>query len=394
VAVVILKGPADQLTSCLTTSPPFNWDQVPAGRLCLYRWIDGNDVLDEVLIHRYPVTRDDWAVEISTHGGPRIVQRLLMQLRKRGAEIVPAETLLDTLWPEVMGLEVEALALLPQARTRKLAAWLLSNARLLTGEIQRIHELNAAEQLEPAAHALRTLLDRGTPGLRALSTLRVVLIGEPNAGKSTLANALAGQERAIVSDMPGTTRDWTEHPMAIQGIPFTVVDTAGIRRTADTIEHLAIERAHAQWATADLVIRVIDASAAPTLAEIESVKSATAPAAAHPSPTTDLFLWNKCDRVMHPDQKSLQQKLKHGALQISAHTGNGLETLRSMIIEISGYRDWPGNDPELFTSRQTKLCGHALSEVLAGRSAEASPWLLNLMNFPPEDTLKTAYNPM
>lgn len=389
---MLMNGRPDELLACLTTLPPFDWDQ-PPGRVRLYRWMDGNEELDQVMIHRYPLARESHAVEISAHGGPRIVQRMLMQLRQRGVSVVPAAELLHTVWPEAAGLEAEALALLPKAQTRKMAAWLVSNARLLTEEIERLQKQGIADQWASVRHGLSTLLERGMPGLSVLDGIRVVLIAEPNAGKSTLANALSEQERAIVSDQPGTTRDWTEQFMAIEGIPFTVVDTAGIRNTADAIERLAIEATHAQWASADLVVQVIDAMAAPTPAEIASLDNAAAQSIGR-CPSPDLFVWNKCDAPMHPGQRKLQERLKSRALRISARRGDGLETMRSMILEKSGYMNWPGGNPELFTERQRHVCHAIVSEESSRRPAIALAALADLLKFPTEDTQTHGYNPM
>ena len=107
---------------------------------------------------------------------------------------------------------------------------------------------------------LDALIERGALGLRLLSGWKVVLIGRPNVGKSRLLNALSGFRRAIVDELPGTTRDVVAFRTAFGGWPVELADTAGIRATPDEVEHLGIERAKEELRTADLVLLVLDRS--------------------------------------------------------------------------------------------------------------------------------------
>jgi tRNA modification GTPase len=195
-----------------------------------------------------------------------------------------------------------------------------------------------------------------------LDGVRVVLVGRPNTGKSTLANRLAGRDLAIVSERPGTTRDWTEHPGAIAGVPFTFVDTAGIRSTTDPVEHEAIRRSRAQIAPASVVVRVIDGSQPPH----DEDRQATEQAKRSGVPLM-LFAWNKADLGEHPGQRMLLQVVERRGVAISAATGDGVDDLRRKLVSLLGLDGWEASDTAPFTERQMGAYRSALSALEPGR---------------------------
>jgi small GTP-binding protein len=168
-----------------------------------------------------------------------------------------------------------------------------------------------------------------------------VLVGRPNSGKSTLANVLAEREQAIVSDLPGTTRDWTEHPAAIEGVPFTIVDTAGIRSTDDPIEAEAVRRAREQVYRARVIIRVIDLSGPPDTNE-EALLPPSAGSAGDHAPILDVY--NKADLPAHAGHVGGGPKAED--LRVSARTGDGIDHLRAALLAAVGMSEVNLGEPD------------------------------------------------
>lgn len=157
---------------------------------------------------------------------------------------------------------------------------------------------------------------------RALTEgLTVVIAGRPNAGKSSLLNALAGHDAAIVTDIPGTTRDVLRERISVDGLPIHVADTAGLRESPDRIEEEGMRRARAEMARADLLLYVVDAAAGAAPGELESL----------PQDPPALVVWNKTDLASMPAGAA--------GIGVSALTGAGLELLRGKLKAAAGYRE-------------------------------------------------------
>ncbi|MCM1094588.1 MAG: tRNA uridine-5-carboxymethylaminomethyl(34) synthesis GTPase MnmE [Lachnospiraceae bacterium] len=160
----------------------------------------------------------------------------------------------------------------------------------------------------------------------------VALVGVPNAGKSTLLNNLLGDERAIVSDIPGTTRDTVEEMLEIDGVNFRIIDTAGLRETSDKVEQLGIDRAFKQIEQAKIVVLLIDPNQsdeeiAVMLSEIEEKLNESA---------TVIVAKNKNDEM----DRLLNISEKYSQVSISAKKGSGVDDLKTLMIEASGVRQW------------------------------------------------------
>jgi tRNA modification GTPase len=182
-----------------------------------------------------------------------------------------------------------------------------------------------------------------------------VLAGAPNVGKSSLLNRLAGEERAIVTPIAGTTRDALREPIQIEGVPLTLVDTAGLRADADPIEQLGMERARREIAAADVVLMVAEAGSEP------------APLHELPAGGAHLLVFNKVD--LHPGFAP-----PSGALAISARTGAGLEQLRKAILAAAG---WTSAGESVFLARERHLRAlRACAEHLARAASEGGRWEL------------------
>jgi tRNA modification GTPase len=224
-------------------------------------------------------------------------------------------------------------------------------------EINFLRETDAAQRLAALVDMLEQTTARAQQGSLLRSGLQVVLAGRPNVGKSSLLNRLAGQERAIVTEVPGTTRDALREAIQIEGIPLHIIDTAGLRDTADAVERLGIARSWGEIGQADVVILMTDAREGMT-AEDRAI-AADLPASAVP-----LIVANKLDLTGRaPERTEAEGRV---GLFLSAKTGEGIELLRRELLRVAG---WQPATEDIFLARERHL--RALGQARA-HLAEAS----------------------
>ena len=226
-------------------------------------------------------------------------------------------------------------------------------------DIDFLQQADARGQLDALAKQLLTLQARSRQGRLLREGIRVVIAGQPNAGKSSLLNALAGAELAIVTPQAGTTRDVIAHVLQIDGVPLHVMDTAGLRAPdtpgVDEVERIGIERAWSQIAQADAVLFLHDL----TRLEQPDYQAADARIAAHLTQVMSAHV-----PVLHVGNKSdvpavSTQTLNPPALCVSARTGHGLQALRTRLLELAG---WQSSQAEgVFMARERHL--QALARV-------------------------------
>lgn len=249
------------------------------------------------------------AAEVHCHGGRAAVERV--------AAILASENVDRASWQEWVRrhaddpLTAEATIALAAAQTERTAAILLDQQ---AGALRRAcSAIESHADPEAKRAAIETLLERGKLGLHLTRPWQVVLAGAPNAGKSSLLNALLGYRRAIVDPAPGTTRDVVTGATAIDGWPVVLSDTAGLRASNDAIERTGVDLARERLASADLVLLVFDA-ARPWTADDERL------AAEHPQA---VIVHSKCDLPAagpRPD-----------GVRTSARTGEGIEQLLAIV---------------------------------------------------------------
>ncbi|HXX92316.1 MAG TPA: GTPase [Planctomycetota bacterium] len=295
----------------------------------------GGEILDEVLVRTVEGFTGEETVEITCHGGKATVERLLaaLALPRAGAEEL-LERGVGT--GHLDRIRAEAWHLLPGALTERSAVMLHDQAQ---GALSR-----AVEALRSAAEA-RRLLDTASLGAALARPRRVVIAGLPNAGKSTLFNALVQADRAIVSPEPGTTRDPVREWIAIEGVPLELVDTAGVEEPRDPLERMSIDRTHRALEGADLVLFLWDAQAGPRAEEgrlLDSLRGRRVIVAANKADAGSSF----------PPGP---------ALPLAARTGQGLADLRRRILqELGAVPGLPEGAPVVFTARQERLLERAV----------------------------------
>ncbi|HWI79249.1 MAG TPA: tRNA uridine-5-carboxymethylaminomethyl(34) synthesis GTPase MnmE [Ramlibacter sp.] len=343
-----------------------------------FRAADGKPI-DQGLAIYFPAphsyTGED-VLELQAHGGPVVLQLLLARCLEAGAELDPGSgrprlphlrvaqpgefTQRAFLNDKIDLAQAEAIADLIDASTEAAAR---SASRSLSGEFSReIHALrdalihlrmlveatldfpeeeidflnkaDARGQLERLQQTLARVMQRARQGALLREGIKVVIAGQPNAGKSSLLNALAGAELAIVTPVPGTTRDVVSQTIQIEGVPLHVIDTAGLRESADQVEQIGIARAWDQIAGADAVLFLHDLTRlqAAGYAEADEAIARTLNQKLPPGvPVLDV--WNKVDAA--PAAKAHSAT---GELQLSARTGLGLDTLRRRLLELAGWQ--------------------------------------------------------
>ena len=319
-------------------------------------------MIDEALVTFFKApnsfTGED-VVEISCHGSPVLLRRVIDCCLSLGARMAePGEFSLRALANGRMNLtEAEAIRDLINAQTTASAR---QAVRQLRGEfshaLQPIKDdlLNVIVVLESALEFVEddlpaTESEKVRSRLTAISTdlskiaatfkighliregIRVAIVGRPNVGKSSLFNALLGTDRAIVTDIAGTTRDQLHEKLSINDIPVSLIDTAGLRETVDTVESIGVERSRRTMADADLVVAMLDISENETDEDVEILKSVES--------VPHLVVLNKIDKVDPETVRRFRQDLEEQLrdprphiMTLSAKTHEGLETLKREII--------------------------------------------------------------
>jgi len=381
IGIVRVSGPkAAQIARAVTGQLP----APRAARLCSFGDSRG-ECVDEGIALYFPAphsyTGED-VLELQGHGGPVVTHAVLGAVLDAGARLAePGEFTRRAFLNCRLDLaQAEAVADLIDAASREAARSAMRSlrgdfsaaiARLVAGvtelralteamldfpeeEVDSLHRSDAAARLAQLRAALEDVIAKSRQGSLLRNGIHVVLAGRPNVGKSSLLNRLAGEERAIVTAVPGTTRDAVREPIQIEGVPIVVVDTAGLRESGDEIERLGMERTRRELERADVVLVVVEAG------RLE------APDEPLPAAGSRIDVVNKIDLV-----PGTEPGRRGNAAYVSALTGAGLEELRRALLEAAG---WSSRGESVFLARERHLRSLAAARAHLEAAAAQAQW--------------------
>ncbi len=375
--MIRLSGPQSKVIGSEISGKP------PAARHATYcNFLDENGVvLDQGISLYFPAPHSytgEEVFELQGHGGPAVLRMLLQRCLDLGARLAqPGEFTRRAFLNNKLDLaQAESVADLIEANTTEAAR---SAVRTLSGEFSAavqgmIEELIFLRMLVEAMLdfpeeevdiinlerrdallnntqvKLKHTLDTAKQGSLLREGAHVVIAGSPNVGKSSLLNRLSGEEVALVSDIPGTTRDVIRQAIQIRGVPMHIMDTAGLRESQDTVENMGIARTHQTLHHADLILLLLDASRGLT-AQDEAILAGL------PADIPRLLVFNKIDLIKN---KEVLWAGSNPWVGVSAKTGEGLEELRGKLLEAVGWRD---QESGTFMARERHLRSLALAQT-------------------------------
>ena len=311
-------------------------------------------------------------VELQGHGSPIVLQMILKRCLELGCtmatagefsrraylngkiDLLQAESIIDLIHAESEATAKGALKSLHGEFSRQIN---IINEQLIDlrmfveatldfpeEDIEFIANAKIRDKLKVLVLAMEKLLSNTKQGVILNNGANIVIIGRPNVGKSSLLNTLANEDIAIVTDIAGTTRDIVKEKIIINGVPFNIIDTAGIRDTTDVVEKIGIERAFNAANTADICLILLDASIGLTNEDIELLNKV-------PDLIPRIFVHNKVDLLGGAETSTLENA-DDTHIHISAKFGTGIDTLRSKILKTIGFEN---NNSDIFVARTRHL---------------------------------------
>ncbi len=402
IAIIRLSGP-EALSICNRVFQPKDLTNEPGYTIHYGNIQDGTEVIDEVLVSLFVAPKSytkENLVEISCHGSNFIVQQIIQLLLRHGArlaqageftkraflngqfDLAQAEAVADLI---ASGTQATHRTALNQMRggyskeLQELRESLIHFASMIELELdfsEEDVEFASREQLKQLVEQIQQVISPLIESFQLGNVIKqgvpTVIVGKPNAGKSTLLNALLNEEKAIVSDIPGTTRDAIEDVITLEGVSFRFIDTAGLRETEDAIEALGVARTHEKLKQAALVIYVVDLTAT-YQDEINKVQRQL-----EQQGVPFIMVGNKMDQI----SDDLLGTLKTTAVvPLSAKNKTNMEELKQRILEAVSLKH-VSEDQTLVTNlrhyESLQETQKALDDVLAGIANGISNDLLAL----------------
>lgn len=343
-----------------------------AGEILLGTISDGSEVIDQVTIGcEGPDT-----FAINCHGNPLIVEMIMQLLRRHGADLLTTEQLLKKL----LTAEKSADAIAVEAKLAQAKAKTLQGTKIIANQIDAGLTKKASGWLESMDEIsldiikaeANQILQKSQAAKLIIYGCSAVLTGPPNSGKSTLLNCLAGRQKAIVTDIKGTTRDWVSARCRIGSLSVKLIDTAGLDEKLqdyqDNIEVSAQKKTAEVLEQADIVLLVLDASRPTEELDDQITKRF--------DDKKVITVLNKSDLPARFDTSRLPGTLSN-SVQISAKKGTGIESLGDTIINVAGAADFDLREPVCFTRRQENLIKKVTTTTSKQQAASIITKLLN-----------------
>lgn len=334
-----------------------------------------DEVIVNILRKKDSFTGED-LVEINGHGGIQAVKKVLKCVISAGAKEVSQDGLSNRSFinGKIDLIQEEAIREIPQAKTKLCAKVLLDQYNgTLSSFIKNLiikveNSQNIGQQLLYIQGEIRKLLETAPFGRAITSPQRLVIVGKPNVGKSTLINALLRETRSIVHKEPGTTSDSVDSLISIDGIPFTIVDTAGIRETNHSVEKLGVSESKRQLKQADKIMFILDGSRPVEKEDNELMniildRLKMAESDDNYQKVKVYTILNKTDLPQKLNLSSFDtNQLFNPIYKLSAIKGDGLLNLEKLLIEeFKEYIRYKPETPIIFTMRQQKYISGALA---------------------------------
>lgn len=337
----------------------------------------GNETVDEVLVMlmRAPrtYTRED-VVEINCHGGVYVLQKVMEAVLSAGArpaepgeftkraflngriDLSQAESVMDLISSTNEYARKSSISQLNGALSKEIKALrekVLYEIAYIESALDDPEHISLdgypehlKEVVEPVISDIQKLIDSADDGSLLKNGINTAIVGKPNAGKSSLLNALAKKERAIVTDIPGTTRDTLEEQILIHGIHLNIIDTAGIRETEDVVESIGVKKSFEMMEHADFIIYVVDSSTPLDENDFEIMERIKDEKA--------VILLNKTDLTSVVTEDVIREHSSHKILPISAKNLTGLDALEEEIKHLFFHGDLRMNDEVYITNERHK----------------------------------------
>jgi tRNA modification GTPase len=378
--------------------PGFAWKlcgkNPPARQATLVGFRDAeNRLIDVGILLYFPSPRSftgEDVLELHAHGGLLVVRMLLQRCLELGArladpgeftrraflngkiDLAQAEAVIDLIDASTVAAARNALRSLQgefskevralEERLIELRALVEATLDFPEEDIDFLSTEDALEHLKKARENIESTLERARRGQRLKNGLHIVIAGQPNVGKSSLLNQLAGEEAAIVTPIAGTTRDTVQAAIEIEGIPLHVVDTAGLRDTGEEIEKIGIARAWKEIERADVLLLLVDASLGIGAIDRAIVEKL-------PRDMPRLIIHNKIDLAYRgPERREAEDGV---AIFLSAKYGDGIDLLRQELLDMAGGR--PEEDVFIARERQIEALEATLNHLDAAKDVRSRP---------------------
>jgi len=319
-----------------------------AGRIHHGTINDGEKIVDEVVVG----CEGDNTFAINCHGNPLIVEAIMKLLKRYGSVPITAEQMLC----RISAVEKAASAIAVEAKMAQIKAKTLHGVRIILNQIDSGLGRTAAEwmrniktiSLKEIASSAENILETSQTAKFFIAGCTIILVGPTNTGKSTLLNYLCGRQKAIVSDIKGTTRDWVSAECQIDPLSVTLIDTAGLyNEYGDTVGKISQGKTIQLLEKADLALLVLDNSTVENHIDRRLLEKITG--------KKIITVLNKSDLPIKFGAAKLPKSLANSTVQISAKFGTGIETLLQKIKEVLGVVNFDLKQPVCFTTRQENL---------------------------------------